>query len=545
MLKNTFTFIPGIGEQTERELWQKGITTWEDLEQHTQEVPHNRVSAPAIQKYLSDAQEAVEEADASYFTEKLPQNKYWRLLEQFQDSVLYLDIETTGLSWYYDRITTVGTFDGRSAQLFVKDHNLDELPDLIEQHELLVTFNGKRFDQVFLKEQFPEISIPPAHLDLLYLGKGVGMSGPLKELESELDIERPNAVSDFQGSEAPVLWRQFLRGDKKAFGRLAVYNIYDAVNLAKLLIEIYRRKAEELQSEITDAVFQTTLNEISENHSRSIPEEIATGNELSIEHPSINVETGGKAIKVYDGERRLVTVENNRINQPSQDIDALIDAINLNGREPISVGIDLSGSENSVTGLCKLEGTDASLSTAKTDDEIIQMVLEADPEVISIDSPLTLPEGRCCVENSCECREHGIMREAERILKQRGVNAYPCLIDSMQGLTARGMRLSNVFEEHGYETIESFPGAAQDVLQIPRKQVSLEELEQGLLSTGIEITAFENKITNDELDALTSALVGHFYLADEYEHIGRSEESGIVVPLIEDEKKAETMKGKP
>ena len=61
------------------------------------------------------------------------------------------------------------------------------------------------------------------------------------------------------------------------------------------------------------------------------------------------------------------------------------------------------------------------------------------------------------------------MRECERELKRRGVNVYPCLIPSMQKLTARGIRLARSLRERGIPVIESYPGAAQDIMRIPRK----------------------------------------------------------------------------
>jgi uncharacterized protein YprB with RNaseH-like and TPR domain/predicted nuclease with RNAse H fold len=535
MLKNTFSFIPGVGEQTERQLWRNGVVTWDDLQQHPNEISHDRVSTSAIQKYLSDAKTALEQKDAIFFTEKLPQNKYWRLFEAFRDQILYLDIETTGLSWYYDRITTVATYDGETADLFVKDHNLDELPDLLKENKILVTFNGKRFDQVFLEEHFHDLRIPPIHLDLMYLSRSVGMEGSLKEIESELNIHRPPQVDDFRGEKAPVLWRQFLRGDTDAFRRLAIYNIYDSVNLAELFHEVYRRKVNEVQTDISTEYFQTTLDEIDKEVSRSLKNNIFTGKVLQADPPTLNFKQDPEGLAVHINNSHVLTVDYNRIEQPDQDIQELISKINTQGRRPHSVGIDLAGSKDNPTGFCSLDGANATLQTAWTDEEILNAVLDYDPDIVSIDSPLTLPEGRCCVEESCECSEHGIMRECERLLKERGVNVYPCLIDSMRNLTARGHRLSRTLSDHGYETIESYPGAAQDVLNIPRKQISLEELEVGLRDTGIDIQGSDRKISNDELDALTSALVGHFYLAGQYEHVGRSKESGIVIPSLSSE----------
>ncbi len=168
----------------------------------------------------------------------------------------------------------------------------------------------------------------------------------------------------------------------------------------------------------------------------------------------------------------------------------------------------------------------------KTDDELISKTVSANPTVISIDSPLSLPKGRDCEDDACECRRYGITRECERILKKRGINVYPCLIKSMQKLTMRGIKLTKLFEEKGYEVIESYPGAAQDILGMPRKRVDLKQLEIDLTNLGIKLFSKSDIIVHDELDALTSALVGFLYLADSYEAIGNIDEGYLIIPAF-------------
>jgi len=97
----------------------------------------------------------------------------------------------------------------------------------------------------------------------------------------------------------------------------------------------------------------------------------------------------------------------------------------------------------------------------------------------------------------------------------------------MQGLTRRGILLAKLLKGNGIDVIESYPGAAQDILNIPRKG-----LDQSLLRKGLEDFGFQIKSnpTHDELDAVTSALVGYYYLAKEYEPIGAEEEGYMIVP---------------
>jgi predicted nuclease with RNAse H fold len=119
------------------------------------------------------------------------------------------------------------------------------------------------------------------------------------------------------------------------------------------------------------------------------------------------------------------------------------------------------------------------------------------------------------------------MRDAERTLRKRRIGVYPPLIPHMQGLTARGMRLAVELRARGHAVIECFPGVAQDALGLPRKQADLEGLQRGLARLGFRVGG---KRSHDELDAVTAALVGFYYLVGDYEAVGDPEEGQIVVP---------------
>ena len=198
------------------------------------------------------------------------------------------------------------------------------------------------------------------------------------------------------------------------------------------------------------------------------------------------------------------------------------------------VGIDLTGSEARATGWCHFLFNEAVTKRINTDDDIIYETLKSKPDVISIDSPLSMPAGRRSVfDDDPGRKEFGIMRVCERILKQRGVHVYPSLIPSMQRLTQRGIYLADRFRKLGIAVIESYPGAAQDILGIPRKRASMEYLRKGLRDFGIKGGFLKKEVSHDELDAITSAMLGYFFWCGKFEALGNEEEDYLIIPDID------------
>ncbi len=527
MIKSTFVLIPGIGEKTEEYLWKKGILTWDDLKGRSNVVSLSGSRRRIIKDYLSKAEKALYKQHGSFFAKFVPPAEYWRLYKEFSNKTLFLDIETTGLSLYYDIITVIGTFDGHKIKIFMRDNNLDEVLEYLQNYEIIVTFNGKLFDIPFIKKEFPIAKIPPIHIDLRFLLKSLGITGSLKEIEKKLNIPRMKLVQETSSRDAAVLWSRFVRGYDEDLEKLLIYNIYDVINLQAITHLCYQKKIDEIKSKMNSDHYQKKLFETTENKKADYNLDVLP----KFDTPRVDIKYSGNGLlDAYLNDELLLSINRSRIERIEIYIDSLIQEIRNKNLLPISVGIDLSGSEEKGSGFCILQGEQAYLEVVKTDDELISKTIGAKPTVISIDSPLSLPKGRDCADDSCECRKYGITRECERILKSRGINVYPCLIKSMQKLTMRGIKLTKLFEEKGYEVIESYPGAAQDILGIPRKRVDLKELETDLKNLGTKIHSDSNTITHDELDALTSALVGFLYLADSYEPLGNIDEGYLIIP---------------
>jgi predicted nuclease with RNAse H fold len=157
------------------------------------------------------------------------------------------------------------------------------------------------------------------------------------------------------------------------------------------------------------------------------------------------------------------------------------------------------------------------------DAEILNRIWEVKPDVVAIDAPLSLPPGRKSIEQ--KTRVH--LRDSDRELLRRGIRFFPITLGPMRKLTGRGISLKKTLEKRRCTVIEVYPGGAQDVLGIPRKQQGLDKLKEGLEKLGIH--GLNSRMTDHELDAVTCALVGKLFLEEKSITYGNPD-NGIVMP---------------
>ena len=108
-LRSSFQHLPGISPSKEKQLWAKGVTDWTDL------LPNSPVQLDLYRKYatvlefeLNASEQALANMDLAYFANRLPRREYYRIAAAFPNQCIFLDIETTGLSTFYDKVTIVG-----------------------------------------------------------------------------------------------------------------------------------------------------------------------------------------------------------------------------------------------------------------------------------------------------------------------------------------------------------------------------------------------------------------------------------------------------
>lgn len=494
------TLVPGIGPGRAERLRREGVDTWSQI------LDHGQLSLfPSQENFAVERLQHLLEAKDVHSLSSLTPGKYKYLLAlEFPELVTFLDIETTGLSHIYHTLTLVG-YCGESqwhAEIMGRGAMFSEdFRDRLASAPILVTFNGILFDIPFLQSN----ETLPRHesLDLRFLSRRLGYSGSQKSVEEQLGIRRPRSIGGVRGEQAPALWHRTIRGDRRALSSLLKYNYYDVRGLYAILLRLAP------EALVADGIARhRSSGMISEAKSRIKHLRPSPYSPM----PKVHADTILRGV-AHNAEP---LVKRN----PHRDSLETV------------VGVDLTGSSARPSGVAIVSGESISTRLVREDHEIISLIRDSGASLVSIDAPLSLPKGRTSVYDSDPGRyEFGILRWCERELKRRGINSYPSLLPSMQQLTARGIRLARTLRASGIPVIESYPGAAQDIIAMPRKGVSVQILQHATEALGWRLP--DSNLSHDELDAVTSALVGLFFLDGRYESLGTEWEDAMIVPRLE------------
>ncbi|MFB6292255.1 MAG: ribonuclease H-like domain-containing protein [Candidatus Nanohaloarchaea archaeon] len=242
-IENSFVLAPGVGEKTEQKLWEQGITHWDGFRDSNALGSKKREK---ILDFLKLAERNLDVGNSVFFQDKLPNQSMWRAYQNFKENACFFDIETTGLDRERNRVTTVSFYRAGEAKTLVRGQDLtrERIEEELFESSILVSFNGKRFDQPFLEHNF-DLEIETPHLDLMYICKRLGLSGGLKSIEKQLGIDRE--LEDIDGREAVRLWKKYENeGDEDALQKLVRYNKHDARNLKDVLEVAHSRLRKEV-----------------------------------------------------------------------------------------------------------------------------------------------------------------------------------------------------------------------------------------------------------------------------------------------------------
>ncbi|VVB51040.1 Uncharacterised protein [uncultured archaeon] len=181
------------------------------------------------------------------------------------------------------------------------------------------------------------------------------------------------------------------------------------------------------------------------------------------------------------------------------------------------VGVDLAGSQRNDTGFCVLtvdesDKKEVSVRLLKTDEEIIQHILEAQPQVIAIDSPLTYK---------------GSIRRCDELLAGYGVLS-PTL-PGMEILAKRGTNLAEKLRQTA-EVIEISVKTSAKILGVAADKNDL-RYQKNLMNLNIGGDITTRFLTKDELDAIVAASTAFLYTTGSTEKVG-DENGTIITPKV-------------
>jgi len=212
-------------------------------------------------------------------------------------------------------------------------------------------------------------------------------------------------------------------------------------------------------------------------------------------------------------------------------------------KHPTFFGIDLTSTEAKPSACLGLDGESqlVYLGFLTKDKDIIALLDFYSPHVIAIDAPLSLPQGLCCLEETCPCQPKFPRknRQCDQELRQHGIPCYPTSKKTfVKDLIYRGIELRNSIGRHvpqAGQVIEVYPFASKVRLfgkTVPHKTTRqggyfLRERLREIL-TGLE--PYLDMFDHDLCDAAVAAYTALLYYQNRVRALGNSEEGLIIIP---------------
>jgi uncharacterized protein len=235
---------PGIGPVRLERLHAAGVHDWSDAVRFPERIPGTWRGAIVAECTRCLAAHAA--GDIAYFVQRFAPQDRWRILAEYLPRTTFFDLETEGLE-YDAPITVIGCWHRGTLRTFVEHENLDAFLDLLDDVELLASFNGNAFDVPRLLDAFHIPALPCPHVDLRWMCHHRGWKGGLKDISERLGIARPLDLQGVDGAWAIHLWHRWRqRQDVAAREQLLRYCAADAVLLVFLAHHLTAREVSEL-----------------------------------------------------------------------------------------------------------------------------------------------------------------------------------------------------------------------------------------------------------------------------------------------------------
>ena len=207
------------------------------------------------------------------------------------------------------------------------------------------------------------------------------------------------------------------------------------------------------------------------------------------------------------------------------------------------LGVDLRTSSKKPSPLVLLDEDSRLvwLGSFRQDIEFVETVKLLGPGLVAIGSPLNLPSGFCCLDQSCECwfsvRDRK-SRLLELELAQMGISCfYTNKVSIIKDLIYRGMRLSHELRSAGYDVIEVYPHATKMLLfgdNMPPKNNpnSVNYMISRLETLVFGMDSYMVDIDKDVCDAIINAYTGRLHVNFDTDMLGDPDEGMLVLPKL-------------
>lgn len=177
----------------------------------------------------------------------------------------------------------------------------------------------------------------------------------------------------------------------------------------------------------------------------------------------------------------------------------------------IVIGLDLAGLPSNPTGFASLLNRKFETGLVHSDEEIVELCSRSRPALVAIDAPLSPPVS-------------GNLRQADRLLIERGLRVFPPTFAGMKKLTARGIRVAGELLERDVRVIEIHPRTSGKILfRTAERREWLSRLRKKGWMVG-------QGLGEHEADAVIAALTAWLHLMGRTEEIGNAAEGTIVIP---------------
>jgi predicted nuclease with RNAse H fold len=173
------------------------------------------------------------------------------------------------------------------------------------------------------------------------------------------------------------------------------------------------------------------------------------------------------------------------------------------------------------------------LARAGDDAEILAYAALAGPgAAVAINAPLTLPRGRCCLDDDCRCR-HDPGTRSRLVERELGRLKVATLATALiKVLARRGIRLAAALRAAGWEPIEVYPYATLRLLGLPtagkRTPLGRRRIHAAIqaLTPGLD----HPDASEHQLDAVVCAYTALLWRQGLTRMVGAADEGQMVIP---------------